>query len=101
MATPEPFRYYSRNMLLALIIGCVVGLLLGIVPFALIASINDTTSGHTFLVVNDWLGSLSGIGILLRWRRSLASCRQLVGHAAHVISRFKLGLNFANTAAYR
>src|SRR5437660_7796252 len=65
MAAPNPFRYYSRSILLALSIGYVVGLLLLVVPYALIGSINDTASGHAFLVSSDWLGTLGGIGVLL------------------------------------
>ncbi len=65
MATPNPFRYYNRNILLALIIGYLVSLLLVIVPYALIGSINDTASGHAFLASSDWLGTLGGIGVLL------------------------------------
>ena len=52
MVTLNPFRYYNRNMLLALIIGYVVSLLLVIIPYA-------------FLVSSDWPGTLSGIGIVL------------------------------------
>jgi RNA polymerase subunit RPABC4/transcription elongation factor Spt4 len=50
--TPNPFRYYNQNMLLALIIGYVVSLLLVIAPYAFLAS-------------SDWSGTLDGIGILL------------------------------------
>jgi hypothetical protein len=57
--------YYNRNLFLALVIVCIVGLLTGILPFVLIASINDTASGHAFLLASDWLGSLAGVGILL------------------------------------
>lgn len=65
MRTPEPFRYYNRSLLSALVIGCIVELVIIIGPFALIAAINDTTSGHVFLLTNDWLGSLAGVGVLL------------------------------------
>lgn len=65
MATPNPFRYYNRSILLALSIVYVVSLLFLVVPYALIGSINDTPSGHAFLVSSDWLGSLGGIGVLL------------------------------------
>jgi hypothetical protein len=44
MATPNAFRYYSRSMLLALSIGYIAGLLLLVVPYVLIGSINDTAS---------------------------------------------------------
>lgn len=65
MRTPEPFRYYNRTLFLALVIGCIVELVIMIGPFVLIADINDTTSGHAYLVANDWLGSLAGVGMLL------------------------------------
>ena len=51
--------------MLALIIGYIAGLLLLVIPYALIGDINDTASGHAFLASSDWLGTLGGIGALL------------------------------------
>lgn len=65
MATLDQYRYYDKNLLKALIIGCVIGIPMLIIPYALVAAINDTSSGHHFLVLNDWLGTLSGIGLLI------------------------------------
>jgi Double zinc ribbon len=65
MAQSNQYRNYSKNIFTVLIIGCVTSLVLFIGPFALIGSINDNASGHSFLVQNDWLGTLSGIGLLI------------------------------------
>jgi hypothetical protein len=65
MTTRKAFRYYNRNVLLSLIIGYVIGLLLLIIPYALIGALNDNASGHAFLVSTNWLGSLGGIAVLL------------------------------------
>ncbi|SRR5258706_2105127 len=60
MAGLATFRYYSRKMLLALIIGYVVNLLLVIVPVALLGNIT-AASGDT----RDMLNTLINMGMLL------------------------------------
>src|SRR5260370_20218828 len=65
LAKSEQYHSYSRSMLTLLNIGCIASLAMLIVPYILIAAINDTTSGHSFLVQSDWLGSLGGIGVIV------------------------------------
>jgi hypothetical protein len=71
MATPAPFRFYNGYLFLGLIFGCIIGLALAVIPFVLIASVNDSSSGHLFLTTNDWLGTLPGIGVLLLLAESI------------------------------
>ena len=65
MKTSEQYHYYDKSTLKAMISICVICLFISIVPYVLISSINDTTSGHRFLVFNDWLGILPGVGFLI------------------------------------
>jgi hypothetical protein len=71
MATPATFRCYKGYQFLGLIVGCIIGLAFTVIPFVLIASVNDSSSGHLFLTSNDWLGTLSGIGVLLLLAESI------------------------------
>jgi len=47
MATPEKYHYYDKNMLKALIIGCVTGVPILIVPAMLGTGFKGTMSGNS------------------------------------------------------
>lgn len=66
MNQPEQYRVYNGIMLFSLIGVCVVSLAMLVIPFALIFNLNDTASGHSFLLHNEnWLGAVPGCGLLL------------------------------------
>src|SRR5215469_2579045 len=61
MARLATYRYYSRSMLLALIIGYIVTSLLVMMPVILPGSITTTASENT----RGWLNALVNIGVFL------------------------------------
>lgn len=63
---------YNAKALLALFGFYIVSMALLIVPFVLIFNLNDTPSGHRFLLHSSWLGTLSGIGLLLLLGEAIA-----------------------------
>ncbi len=65
MTENEQYQYYQKSIFMLLVLGCILGLLLFLVPFILIGAINDTVSGHSILFQNNWLGSLAGVGVVL------------------------------------
>ncbi len=65
MATPEQYHYYDKNMLKALIIGCVIGALVFIVPTMLGTGISGTTSGNSSPLAYSLLEGLSGFGLFI------------------------------------
>jgi RNA polymerase subunit RPABC4/transcription elongation factor Spt4 len=65
MATSERYRYYNKNMLKALIIGCVISIPILIIPDMLLGSMTSTTSGNSPLFQYSLLGGLSGVGLLI------------------------------------
>ncbi len=64
MATPGQYHYYRKSTLIALIIGCAIGVLLFIIPTMIVVGSNGTTSSSLSLA-DSLLFSLSGLGILI------------------------------------
>ncbi len=65
MATHGQYHYYGKITLTALIIGCVTGTLLFIIPMMIELSTNGITSGNSLSLADSLLYSLSGWGILI------------------------------------
>ncbi len=69
----KPYLRYNAKVLLVLFGFYIISLSLFVVPFALIFNLNDTPSGHSFLLHSEsWLGPLSGIGVLLLLGEAIA-----------------------------
>jgi hypothetical protein len=64
MAAHGQFHHYRKSTLIALIIGCVLGDLLFIIPMMIVISSNGTTSDSLSLT-NSLLFSLAGWGFLI------------------------------------
>lgn len=68
----RPYRRYNSIMLLVMVGLCILSLCMLIVPFSLISNLNDTPSGHNFLVHNaNLLGTISAWGVLLLLAESI------------------------------
>ena len=65
MGTSEQYHYYDRNALKALIIGCVIGSLILIVPAIVSAGFNGTTPESSPSFAYGLLEGVSGFGILI------------------------------------
>lgn len=65
MEKVEPYRDYQRTVYMALVIGCLMSLLLFVGPYILIGTINGNDAGHNYLLQNNWLGTLGGVGVFL------------------------------------
>jgi Double zinc ribbon len=62
----ESYRAYNGIMVFTLISVCVISMAMLIIPFFLIFNLNDTPSGHSFLLHNiNWLSNISAYGLLL------------------------------------
>ena len=65
MGTSEQYHYYDRNTLKALIIGCVIGSLILIIPAILETGFNGTTPESSPSFAYGLLEGVSGFGILI------------------------------------
>ena len=65
MGISEQYHYYDRNTLKALIIGCVIGSLIFIVPAILSAGFNGTTPESSPSFAYGLLEGVSGFGLLI------------------------------------
>jgi hypothetical protein len=65
MATSGQYHCYRKFTLVALIIGCVTGVLLFIIPTMIAVGTNGITSGNSLSLADSLLFSLSGYGILI------------------------------------
>ena len=65
MAISEQYHYYDKNTLKALIIGCIIGALLFIVPAIMSAGFNGTTPETSPSFAYSLLEGVSGFGLLI------------------------------------
>jgi hypothetical protein len=65
MSTHGQYHYYGKITLTTLIIGCVTGALLFIIPTMIELSTSGITSGDSLSLRDSLLYSLSGLGILI------------------------------------
>ena len=69
----KQYTRYNSSVLLTLFGFYIISLALLIIPFVLIFNLNDTPSGHSFLLHSEsWLGPSSGIGLLLLLGEAIA-----------------------------
>ncbi|MGZ3610625.1 MAG: hypothetical protein ACXVBU_11245 [Ktedonobacteraceae bacterium] len=64
MAAPGQYRYYGKITLTALVIGCVTGDLLFIIPTMIVIGSNGTTTNSPSLA-DSLLSSIAGLGVLI------------------------------------
>ncbi|MGZ3624379.1 MAG: hypothetical protein ACXWPS_22085, partial [Ktedonobacteraceae bacterium] len=64
MAAPGQYHYYGKITLTALVIGCVTGDLLFIIPTMIVIGSNGTTTNSPSLA-DSLLSSIAGLGVLI------------------------------------